>query len=51
MNTKNSKSYTKVYKAWVLLGSILLVFSALTGCKDASDSGAVQPTAEAVHPL
>ena len=39
MNTKNSKSYTKVYKGWVLLGSILFVASALTGCKGPSDSG------------
>ena len=39
MNTKNLKSYTKVYKSWVLLGSILLVLSALTGCKGPSDSG------------
>jgi len=39
MNTKNSKSYTKVYKGWVLLSSILLVLSALTGCKGPSDSG------------
>ena len=39
MNTKNSRLYTKVYKGWVLLGSILLAFSVLSGCKDASDSG------------
>ena len=39
MNTKNSKSYTKVYKGWVLLGSILFVASALIGCKDPSNSG------------
>lgn len=39
MNMKNSKSYTKVYKGWVLLGSILFVASALIGCKDPSNSG------------
>ena len=39
MNTKNSKSYIKVYKGCVLLGSILFVASALIGCKDPSNSG------------
>ena len=49
MNTKNSKSYTKVYKGWVLLGSILLVLSALTGCKGPSDSGGGTPVVTYYH--
>ena len=38
MNTKNSRLYTKVYRGGVLLAGILLAFSVLSGCKDASDS-------------
>ena len=49
MNTKNSRLYTKVYKSWVLLGSILLVLSALTGCKGPSDSEGGTPVVTYYH--
>ena len=49
MNTKNSRLYTKVYKGWVLLGSILLILSALTGCKGPSDSEGGTPVVTHYH--
>ena len=49
MNTKNSRLYTKVYKGWVLLGGILLVLSALTGCKGPSDSEGGTPVVTYYH--
>ena len=49
MNTKNSRLYTKVYKGWVLLGGILLVLCALTGCKGPSDSEGGTPVVTHYH--
>lgn len=49
MNTKNSRLYTKVYKGWVLLGGILLILSALTGCKGPSDSEGGTPVVTHYH--
>ena len=49
MNTKNSRLYTKVYKGWVLLGGILLVLCALTGCKGPSDSEGGTPVVTYYH--